>query len=481
MASGEEAVGVKLGSPVRQDGTGERKFTDYYSKWDKVAKDAVEEVEKDDAVQVASSTAALGLDSDDPKSEAHKKDMEKRAGLKEAKKNWDGMEAKRSEAKMVIEKESDQPHRSLEFEGELNGRRVLVLKDNTGCSYELGPDLDRHGIIKLYVEKCKRCRIVLHCKLVTSLIEICHCEGCTVEVRHPTHTFQIDLCESTHVWFAQNVLHPGHKIYSAGNRGLQITFDDRGELAAPETSREGKNCKQQLLDNFELSTLPTAAQAAEQQFVTQLTNLALTDTKMDIDLQTECVTRDVGMQPTTGREIQDRKDEIQRSLAARGIDDASIERAQNRLDAPAADSEAERLKGEGNKAFKERHYVQASIYYVQALQAIEFEQPRQAEKVAELRSIRLACYSNRSACQLKLGDHATALQDADCGLAIDPDHVKCNFRRGLALHAMGRSTEACPSLGKALRLEPKNKQIKEALMFAERGAQKQMEAANRTR
>jgi hypothetical protein len=87
-------------------------------------------------------------------------------------------------------------------------------------------------------------------------------------------------------------------------------------------------------------------------------------------------------------------------------------------------------------------------------------------------------------CEAQAGgprSNATALQDADCGLAIDPDHDKCNFRRGLALHAMGRSMEACPSTGKALRLETKYKQIKEALMFAERGAQKQMEAANRTR
>ena len=46
--------------------------------------------------------------------------------------------------------------------------------------------------------------------------------------------------------------------------------------------------------------------------------------------------------------------------------------------------------------------------------------------------------------------------------------MKGLFRQGMALHAMGRSREACPVLGKALGLQPKNQQIKDALMFAER-------------
>ena len=79
-----------------------------------------------------------------------------------------------------------------------------------------------------------------------------------------------------------------------------------------------------------------------------------------------------------------------------------------------------------------------------------------------------ACYSNRAACQLKLGDHESALADAEACVALDGSHVKGLFRQGMALHAMGRSREACPVLGKALGLQPKNQQIKDALMFAER-------------
>eukprot|EP01047_Picozoa_sp_COSAG01_P033120 COSAG01_NODE_2424_length_7722_cov_216.956448_2_plen_182_part_00 len=155
--------------PIRQDGTGERKFGDYYTKWDAVAADAVQTVEEQEEREAAASTAALGLDSDAPQSEAEAKDRAKREALKECKKQWDGVEQKKAEQKMVISGETGQ-ERALEFEGDLSGRRVLVLKECTDCAYELPPSLDVHGIIKLYIEGCERCTVNLHCKLVTSYV-----------------------------------------------------------------------------------------------------------------------------------------------------------------------------------------------------------------------------------------------------------------------------------------------------------------------
>ena len=45
--------------------------------------------------------------------------------------------------------------------------------------------------------------------------------------------------------------------------------------------------------------------------------------------------------------------------------------------------------------------------------------------------------------------------------------TKAAFRRGLALHALGRYREALPELGKARDLEPKNAQVADAIRFAE--------------
>ncbi len=457
------AVGVRADAAVAPDAAmGKGDTGAYYSKWDKLAAEAVAEAEESDAVEVAESTKKLGLDSDAPLSEAQKKDEEKRAALREAKKSWDGVEAKREEMKMVITGERGPSQdcrlqRTLEFEGDLTGRRVLVLKDCTDVDYELPAELNRHDIIKVYIEGCTRCTIDLHCKLMTSLLEVCHCEGCRVEVRHPTHTFQVDLCENTTLWFGQNVLQPGHKVYSAGNRGLQIEFDWLG------TGDCSERCAS--IDNFAMSGLP-AAQAAEAQFVTQLTNLAKTDTS-EVGLKTELVARDAGQHPTTQRELQERKDEIAASLRARGIDQESIDRASAKLDAPSAEAMAENHKAEGNAAFKERDYVQASVSYMQAIQALV-----STKQTAETVSTLCACYSNRAACQLKLGDHESALKDAIACVELDGEHVKGLFRQGVALHALGRFREACPVLGKALSLQPKNQQIKDALMFAERNAAK---------
>ena len=59
-------------------------------------------------------------------------------------------------------------------------------------------------------------------------------------------------------------------------------------------------------------------------------------------------------------------------------------------------------------------------------------------------------------------------------MALQPSYVKSAFRKGLALHAMGRFHEAVPTLGAAHRIEPKNKQIKQALQFAEVRLQQEM-------
>jgi tetratricopeptide (TPR) repeat protein len=50
---------------------------------------------------------------------------------------------------------------------------------------------------------------------------------------------------------------------------------------------------------------------------------------------------------------------------------------------------------------------------------------------------------------------------------MEPTYIKAIFRKGLALHAMGRYQEAIEPLAAALKLEPNNKQVKQALQFAE--------------
>jgi len=129
--------------------------------------------------------------------------------------------------------------------------------------------------------------------------------------------------------------------------------------------------------------------------------------------------------------------------------------------------ECELQKKKGNEAFGLGEYAQAAMYYSLAL-----------DKATELQSSTIdfvhVLYSNRAACFLKLGHHDKALDDANNALKLEPLYVKALFRKGLAYHAMKQYKEALPVLAEAHKLEPKNKQIKQALQFAEVGFTQEM-------
>ena len=144
-------------------------------------------------------------------------------------------------------------------------------------------------------------------------------------------------------------------------------------------------------------------------------------------------------------------------------------------------------KARGNEAFAAGEYAQALLFYTIALDrtaelpdAISVNvglgsssssstttSPSSPPTKVEQLYPRHVVLSNRSACFLKLGHHEKALKDGIDAEGLDPTYVKGIFRKGLALHAMGRYEEAIASLASAQKLEPKNKQIKQAIGFAE--------------
>lgn len=128
-------------------------------------------------------------------------------------------------------------------------------------------------------------------------------------------------------------------------------------------------------------------------------------------------------------------------------------------------------KAEGNEAFKAGEYAQAVLHYSMSIDKSNgldkaIKQLETKENVSHFEE-RHIVFANRSACFLKLGHHDKALADAEACIGIDPNYVKGLFRKGLALHAMKRYQEAMSVLSSALKIEPKNKQIKQALQFAE--------------
>ena len=145
-------------------------------------------------------------------------------------------------------------------------------------------------------------------------------------------------------------------------------------------------------------------------------------------------------------------------------------------------------KNKGNESFMAGEYAQAILFYTLALEraaelpdatditevlsdtgVVGSTKSSLSSKVSVVEQLfpRHVVLSNRSACFLKLGHHDKALKDGRDAEILDPTYVKGIFRKGLALHALGRYDEAIASLAVALKIEPKNKQIKQALGFAE--------------
>ena len=143
-------------------------------------------------------------------------------------------------------------------------------------------------------------------------------------------------------------------------------------------------------------------------------------------------------------------------------------------------NECEEHKKKGNEAFMTGNYTQAILMYTLALDAASSlpdattfnnnkntNQDHQQSSTPTSLFPRHVILSNRSASFLKMGQHEKALEDATKACDYDSTYIKAHFRKGLAMHALGRYQDAIMSLATAHDIEPKNKQIKQALQFAE--------------
>ncbi|CAE8630162.1 unnamed protein product, partial [Polarella glacialis] len=125
---------------------------------------------------------------------------------------------------------------------------------------------------------------------------------------------------------------------------------------------------------------------------------------------------------------------------------------------PTCIQEAAQAKDAGNAAFAAGRFEEAYAHYSEAI--------RIDPASALLRS-------NRAGALASMGRHTEALNDADMCVSLRPDWWKSFTRRGHAQFQLGRFAEAEASFTEALRLNPQERSIAEAL---ERAAQRRATA-----
>uniref|UniRef100_A0A7S3L5R1 Uncharacterized protein n=1 Tax=Amphora coffeiformis TaxID=265554 RepID=A0A7S3L5R1_9STRA len=348
-----------------------------------------------------------------------------------------------------------------------------------------------YGIIKAFLNNIHNCTVIIKCKVISGTLEMHNCSNVIVRVESDATiaTVQADLSKdmvlefrdapsgkNTAVLPHQKKMYWGEdgddRIFHAGvsNMTVRIVRDD---MVDTEIIADYIKDGAEQIGN---------AKAEEMQFVTSV---------HDGQLMTEKVVRagsttGKNVRAMTQREIdaENKRREkaaaiaIQKAEEMLKIKDKDGNLVEKKPVEPKADDDVEEVlsndvklivdecmqnKARGNEAFGTGEYGQAILLYSLALDKAE-ELPADAPSSVFPRDV---IYSNRAACFLKLGQHEKAEEDARKSLEINPDNIKANFRLGLALHAMGQYYAALPILAKAHKIEPNNKQIKQALGFCE--------------
>jgi len=384
-----------------------------------------------------------------------------------------------------------------------------------------------NGLIKVSISNVHDCTLSLNCKVITGLLEISHCSNVTVILNKDSTivTVQADLCQNLTLEFHDA---PSGKGISPipGRNPLKYWGEDKDdrifhagvENLVVKSLRDGYVDHETKADFRENGAKAVGnASAEEVQFVTSV---------VEGELITERVLRQGtatgtsitgalgggdesggGARAMTAREmkeVQNRKEQIRKSVDERlgGIkildkdgkevpkvvksdekiasddnnngDDDAIEELYAGMSAADIDTiinDCDAQKSKGNEAFSAGEYGQAVLLYTltldRAAELPDLADNNNAPVTGKQLYPRHMVLSNRSAAFLKLGHHDKALADGTEAARLEPAYVKGVFRKGLALHAMGKYSEAITPLAAALKIEPKNKQIKQALQFAE--------------
>lgn len=409
-----------------------RSGSEYSDKWAKLAKDADEQIEKEDLELKEKADEALGLNGDKPTSANEAKAVSQKEALKKAKEMWDKREDNISQKKIWVENLKGETKQITVDDEELHAVHVRNCSD---CKLTIPASLKT---VKVFFEGCKNTRLALQAEMVTETLEVWRCDNSCVAIMAKTGTIQADICTGTLKINYESEAYMG-SIYHAGVETMEVSFGDAttshitkaAELFAQQSQAE-KEAAEKALAKSKGAVM--AQTADESQFVTHF---------VKGEIMTERVVRGADEYPSTLRELKEKGYEASAALVE---DEAAVLQLR-----------ALKRREKGNEAFKEQDFPQAATSYTEAL---------------ALWSEDHITLTNRAAAFLKMGHPEKALKDAEAAIKVEPKWVKAHFRKGLSLHALGRFADAVAALVVASNLDDKNKQVNDAIKMAEYMARK---------
>ena len=129
-------------------------------------------------------------------------------------------------------------------------------------------------------------------------------------------------------------------------------------------------------------------------------------------------------------------------------------------------TEAAALKAKGTDAFKAKKWADAQELYHDAGEYVD------GEGGDEARALLLSCLLNQAQCALAQSEWAPAAAACTRALALDAASMKAYFRRGKARVELGEFDDAKADLREAAKLDPKSREVREAIAEAKARAEK---------
>eukprot|EP00029_Vermamoeba_vermiformis_P005095 TRINITY_DN1673_c0_g1_i1.p1 TRINITY_DN1673_c0_g1~~TRINITY_DN1673_c0_g1_i1.p1 ORF type:complete len:384 (-),score=115.61 TRINITY_DN1673_c0_g1_i1:42-1124(-) len=124
---------------------------------------------------------------------------------------------------------------------------------------------------------------------------------------------------------------------------------------------------------------------------------------------------------------------------------------------------AEKYRNDGNEHFKKGENKKAMGAYHNALMYLKSLNGPSQEHADKAKAIKLACYLNLAAAQLKESNWEKVIKYSSEALTIEPNNVKALYRRGKAHHNDKNLDAAETDLETALRVDPNNAEVVQEL------------------